>query len=350
MTAGDAPDPARVETEVTLEDAIEIATRAHRAGDFDVAEALYGRILAVASDNATVLHYCGVLHHQTKRPLDAIRLIRSAIAIEPDNPGMHNNLGNVFLELDRPDLALGAYQTTIVLDPGNVDARNNLGVTLRTLDLLDEAEIAYREAVDLDPGYRETWDNFGRLLASRGRIQEAIACHTRALELEPSNAGTRRFLVAAYAATNANDRALTLLREWIQEDPNNASARHLIAAISGENVPDRASDRYVEALFDSFAASFDHKLGCLEYRAPKLVANAVAQVHAPGDGIDILDAGCGTGLCGPDLRPFARDLVGVDLSAKMLEKSAQRGCYDRLDRAELSDFLLRSPATYELVI
>ena len=33
----------------------------------------------------------------------------------------------------------------------------------------------------------------------------------------------------------------------------------------------------------------------------------------------ILDAGCGTGLCGPLLRPLAARLVGVDLSEKMVE-------------------------------
>ena len=28
--------------------------------------------------------------------------------------------------------------------------------------------------------------------------------------------------------------------------------------------------------------------------------------------LDVLDAGCGTGLCGPLLAPYARRLVGVD--------------------------------------
>ncbi|WP_204319811.1 class I SAM-dependent DNA methyltransferase, partial [Klebsiella pneumoniae] len=85
----------------------------------------------------------------------------------------------------------------------------------------------------------------------------------------------------------------------------------LLAAISGENVPDRASDAYVANLFDAFAATFDHKLARLDYRAPELVAEAVAASQEAGTtGLAILDAGCGTGLCGPSLRPFADRLIG----------------------------------------
>jgi predicted TPR repeat methyltransferase len=36
-------------------------------------------------------------------------------------------------------------------------------------------------------------------------------------------------------------------------EPDNPVPRHLYAACSGEGVPERASDRYVEAEFDTFA-------------------------------------------------------------------------------------------------
>ena len=42
---------------------------------------------------------------------------------------------------------------------------------------------------------------------------------------------------------------------------------------------------------------------------------------APRGELEIVDAGCGTGLLAPHLRPYARRLVGVDLSPKMLEKA-----------------------------
>lgn len=344
-------DDGSSEEGLTLEEALEIAVRAQQARDYEVSEAIYRRILDVAPDHADALHLLGILHHETKRSGEAVRLIRRAIEIEPDEAGMHNNLGNVLFELDRPDLAAKAYEMAIVLDPSSTDARNNLGVTLRALRKPQEAEAVYRETIALDARHRDAWDNLGRLLAAGGRIDEAIACHAQALELEPRNAETRRHLIAAHAATNQTKRALAIVHQWLRDEPANPSALHLAAALSGEDVPDRASDRYVEALFDGFAASFDHKLARLEYQAPQLVAKAVAAAYPTADaGLLVLDAGCGTGLCGPLLRPFARELGGVDLSGRMLEKAERRGVYDWLERGELTEFLSTKAARYDLIV
>src|SRR2546422_4974314 len=43
-----------------------------------------------------------------------------------------------------------------------------------------------------------------------------------------------------------------------------------------------------------------------------------------------MDLGCGTGLCGEKFRSMAGKLLGVDLSARMIEKAKQRGVYDEL--------------------
>ena len=165
------------------------------------------------------------------------------------------------------------------------------------------------------------------------------------------NAETRRLLASTCAATGDFERALTILRAWLEDEPANASARHLVAAISGEDVPARASDRYVETMFDSFADSFDGKLARLDYRAPELVGGAVAMACGmPDRTLDILDAGCGTGLCGPYLRPLARRLVGVDLSGGMLARASHRGDYTELTQAELTGFLCDHPAAFDLIV
>ena len=104
----------------------------------------------------------------------------------------------------------------------------------------------------------------------------------------------------------------------------------MLAACSGHDVPPRASDAFVEKTFDSFAASFDSKLAKLQYRAPALVAEMLADSDLEASKtLDVLDAGCGTGLCGPLIAPYARRLVGVDLSARMLAQAQAR----RLRRA-----------------
>ena len=100
-----------------------------------------------------------------------------------------------------------------------------------------------------------------------------------------------------------------------QEEPRNPIALHMLAACTGRDVPRRASNGFVERTFDSFASSFEAKLQRLSYRAPALVAAMLEDSRLePLKCLDVLDAGCGTGLCGPLLASYARKLTGVDLS------------------------------------
>jgi predicted TPR repeat methyltransferase len=116
-------------------------------------------------------------------------------------------------------------------------------------------------------------------------------------------------------------------------------------------VPERASDAYVERTFDAFAATFDANLSALGYRAPTLVATLLRELlPPPARQFDIHDLGCGTGLCGPMVRDWARDLSGCDLSKGMLDKAERRHVYDSLHHAELVAYLRANPARFDALI
>jgi predicted TPR repeat methyltransferase len=147
------------------------------------------------------------------------------------------------------------------------------------------------------------------------------------------------------------EEALKVYEQLLAIDPENPVAIHMLAACTGENTPDRASDRYVRQVFDAMAPTFDEHLCELAYCAPALVAEALAQALGEPDGhLTVLDAGCGTGLCGPWLRPFASTLIGVDLSPGMLSRAGERGDYDRLVEAELTRYLEQSQGTFDVIV
>jgi predicted TPR repeat methyltransferase len=125
----------------------------------------------------------------------------------------------------------------------------------------------------------------------------------------------------------------------------------MLAACTGRNVPTRASNGFVERTFDSFASSFEAKLQRLSYRAPALVAamlegSALERLKS----LDVLDAGCGTGLCGPLVAPYARHLIGVDLSEAMLVHAKEKNVYHALVKAELTDYLRDNSQTFDLIV
>jgi predicted TPR repeat methyltransferase len=97
------------------------------------------------------------------------------------------------------------------------------------------------------------------------------------------------------------------------------------------NGTDQLRERY-----DVWAADYDSDLGDLGWSAPQAAAAACARFASPD--VEVLDAGCGTGLVGLSLAAmgFSR-IVGFDLSPGMLRRCAERGVYTELIEGSLLD-------------
>ncbi|MGK6310302.1 tetratricopeptide repeat protein [Variovorax sp. DT-64] len=328
------------------------ARELHEAGRFVEAEQGYDRVLATAPDHAEALHFKGLAAHQRGDHVRAITLIRAAIALDGQQFGWYSNLGNVLLLDEQADAAGEAYEQALRLAPERADVHNNLGVFQDERGRFKEAEATLRRALALAPDRAEIHANLGRVLLRLARNDEALACLNDALRLNPGLTLARPLLGLIYRRLGQLDAAAQVYRDWLERDPGDPTALHHLAGCSGEAVPERAADAYVERTFNAFANTFDSTLGRLNYRAPAQVAEAVAQhLGEPRGALDVLDAGCGTGLCGPLIAPYARRLAGVDLSQRMLDKARLRQVYDTLTKAELTAFLEDAePASCDLIV
>jgi predicted TPR repeat methyltransferase len=340
---------------ISIDDALRMAVDVHRQGKPRLAAQHYTAILEVAPDHPDALHYMGIAQHQLGNHEGALNLIGRALQAVPDYVDARNNLGNVQKEMGRHADAELSYRAVIEARPEFALAHNNLGVVLRAQERLDEAAACYRRAVALDPRFAQGWINLGHVLKKTGDYTESLTAYRNAVVISPDNPETYRSLARALVSQDRHEEALEVYRLWEKIDPANPVVRHHIAACEsalGQGAaPERASDSYVQNVFDRFAGTFDQVLARLEYRAPALCAELVASLCGQPEGrLDVLDAGCGTGLCGPLLRPYARRLEGMDLSAGMLAKAAERGDYDRLHEAELTAWLAAHPAAFDLVV
>jgi len=287
------------------------------------------------------------------RHAEADAAYRAALEADPTLAGTWNNHGNSLRVLGRVAEAADAYRAALAHGLDAALVHYNLASALRQLGERDEAEAAYRRALVRQPDHAEAWNNQANLLRDADRLEEAATGYRRAVALRPDwgdghdNLGSALYLLHERGAV---DEAARLARLWRRDHPGNPVARHIGGAIAGEGVEPRAPDAYVRQTFDLFADEFDSKLAELGYRAPELLAARVAAEGAPGGGLDVLDAGCGTGLCAGALRPLARHLTGVDLSGGMLEHARARGLYDALEEAELVAFLTGRPAAFDLIV
>lgn len=335
---------------LSLEEAIALAVLLQKHGQLDDAAVMYREVLEAAPGHPDALHYAGVLAHQQGRPHEAVALIEQSLAVLPDRADCYNNLGIVLQSAGRLDEALAAYERAMALDPAHADAHGNRGVLLKALGRTAQAEAAYRTAIRLNPVHADAYVNLGILLGGQGRAEDAAACYCKAITLRPRHRESRRLLALAHCALGETDEAVRIFEEWLSEDPDDPVACHMLAACTGRDVPGRASDAFVTTTFDGFAASFEAKLAALSYRAPALVAALIEDALEPSKALDVLDAGCGTGLCGPLVAPYARHLTGVDLSAGMLAHAADKRVYDELAQGELTEYLRRHADAFDLIV
>lgn len=346
--ADGAPDDVEL-MEVTLDQGLEMAMKAHRARRFDTARTIYDAILQAAPDHPVALHFSGLLHQHEDHYEQALEQMARSVELAPMVPEFWNNYASSLFTQSRNEDALAAYDRALELDPDNAEILSNRGVLFRRTGLEAEAEASYRRALELNPKHAETHHNLGNLLMDRGREDEAITHLLRSFVLQPGNARNRQLMGYCHARLGDMDAAREVFVQWSQEEPDNPVPQHHLVALSGV-APERASDAYVTRTFDSFAKSFDEKLKMLKYRVPELIAADVAGLAAPAAGLDIIDAGCGTGLAAAGLRPFARTLTGVDLSAGMLAEAEKLGLYDGLEAGELTAWLQARPASADLIV
>jgi predicted TPR repeat methyltransferase len=303
------------DVELTLEQAMERALAFQRENQLDAADELYEQIIQHQPGHADAWHFRGLVALERGQKDEALRLIGQAVELAPEYADAINNLGNVLFLMKRPEEALAVW----------------------------------RRALEVRPDMAEAHFNLGRYHAAGERIQEALAAFRKVLGLNPKRFEAYRQMAALLYAGDRIAEAAEVYREWLLVEPDNDYARHMLASCTQVDVPGRASDSTVRRIFNGFAPDFDEQLQRLQYQAPALVLEGIKRVvGAPEGKLEVLDAGCGTGLCGPGLRPYARRLMGVDLSSEMVKRAAGRG-YDELVVAELTTFLAGQSAAFDLI-
>lgn len=189
---------------------------------------------------------------------------------------------------------------------------------------------------------------------SRQELDKELIDARRKVAANPNSAVAHLCLADALRHCGDVAGAIAIYRRFaeVQSPEIAVSARYFLAALGASEQPATAPELYVSTLFNEFADSFEHNLvQVLKYQGPFALHRAVRAVL--GDStqeLDIMDAGCGTGLCGQMFQPMARRLDGVDISEKMLVHAREKRIYDSLFRGELCGVIRTLPGAYDLVV
>jgi predicted TPR repeat methyltransferase len=215
-------------------------------------------------------------------------------------------------------------------------------------DLTQEIQ-HWRDRLLLDPRDVGAMLRLADLAQTSGDLTGAIEYAQRALRVDPEQREALFRLGDLWAQLGDSVRAAERWEKLLALDPDDRyGARAALDALPAAGTP---TESYIRILFDQYAPKFDHAIAALGYRAPALVADLAGRVlGAPRGELDLLDLGCGTGLSGAALRPWARRMDGVDLSPAMIDAARARGLYDHLAVDEAKRFLDGSAERWDVIV
>lgn len=236
------------------QDALGICLRL--AGRLEEAAAVHGEAMALAPDDAVILHNAALVSSEQGRTDEALEILGRALGHAPDDAEILNSYGNnlriagrleeaqttlervialaprsylahynlamVLTGRGRRAEAVGNFERALGLRPGVAVLHNSLANVLVDMLRLDEAIHHYETAVRIDPRFAGAWANLGYAYFRCRRLAEAEFAYDRAIEADPRFAPALYGLSIVHRQRLEFERAVTLLRhaaEWAPDDP-----------------------------------------------------------------------------------------------------------------------------------
>ncbi len=310
-------------------------------GKFDQAQQHLHHALRLKPLHAETYNNLGRIFYKQQQFEPAITQFEKALRLDPNCWEAHYNLANTYAQQNQMHQAIPHYEESIRFCPSNQNAYLNLGLACVETEEYLKAEKYLRESFTFDPNNSETARQLGHVFLALGKSENALKAFNQAIKLDPNLTDAHHNLAILHLRDQSYDSALAHFQKAVTLDPNNATAKHMIAALEGNCDNIETPLDHITTLFDQYADYYNqHLKGKLNYNVPGLMRVAVGQcLSASPKAGRVLDLGCGTGLCGVVFRDLALELVGVDISSKMLAQAKTLDTYEQLVEMDIKNYL-----------
>ncbi len=227
---------------------------------------------------------------------------------------------------------------------------NNIGNAYNKIGYYREAQKYLIKALSLEKN-PYTLNNLSLSLKAQGKKNDALNHLLNALQIETKSAEINFNLAEIYLSMNDINKSQKFLNETIKLDPNHEGAK-LKSEILNGNFKGKFPLKYLKHHFDNYSETFEkHLLSTLNYKVPLAFSKIMKSKYEKKYSLkNILDLGCGTGLCGIQIKNNFNKLVGVDISKQMLNKANQKSIYTQLICTDIINFLKYTKQKYEIII
>jgi len=251
------------------------------------------------------------------------------------------------------------YLMFLEVDTKNIKAINNLGRLYDETGRHEKAIKKYIEAIEIDGSIATIYLNLGKVYIKTRNIPEAKKAFLCSIKLDPQHPESYFNLGKLYGEINDTDKAKEYLTKALDMDiPGHMekagefilAVKYFLSNIDDPDTFNEDKKAFVADLFDGYADKFDeHLVEGLQYKTPQII-NDLLTSHVTKIDNATLDLGCGTGLCCKYLKERSAHITGVDLSAKMIDKARELGCYDELIVGEITEVVNNANEMLDLIV
>ncbi len=308
----------------------------------------------------------------------AMAYLQETLALRANYGPAHTQLAQLYFQEGRYEKAARHYQERLSSEPQHAISLLGLGATFIKQGKLESGIEQLKESIQVDPQLVEAYQNLATVYLDMGQYQFSLKYtlliyqkqptvenrfqlglvymmmerHREAIEnfqailLEDSqHFNAHMNLGTVYLKLRKYPKAIKHYKQALRLRPTDQQIAYLLQALeqkSEKTCPERAPLIYVKNLFDQYAPYFDQHLNqYLHYDVPQQLEKLVEQDVMPkitSDHISILDLGCGTGLCGERLVKFSNNLMGIDISERMIDIAKKKKIYHQLVSDDILSF------------
>lgn len=314
------------------------------------------RLLEIDPDNYNAITLLGNIYKEKKQYEKSIKFYQKALESEKSYYPANINLAKLYYQKKNYSKAYIYAKKAAEKAPEEVEVIKTFAEISIEIFKPDEAVLHLEKIAKKTKSDCWIYNLLSQLYMQQKKYETAIKAGLKAIEISKGeNSQHINFGYILYDLTLAEQTKIArkYASIWLKKYPKNSIVSHIADSILQNKKNTRNNTTYVREIFDAFADDFENILQHLNYNVPKIMEEELSSFFkvAKQKKMRILDAGCGTGLCGKYLKKYSKlkGLDGVDISEKMLSVAKRKNIYSRLYNQDLVSFLQQHKNQYNLI-
>jgi protein O-GlcNAc transferase len=172
-----------------------------------------------------------------------------ALVVKSNYADAYYNMGIKLQEQSKLKEAIGAYNKALALKPDYADAHYNMGIALQDQSKPEEAIEAYSKVLSLKPDHAVAYYNMGIVLKDQNNLEEAVKAYNKALAIKPDYASAHNNMGIALQEQSKLEEAIEAYNKALEIKPDYANAYNNMGIVLQEqNKLEEAIKAYKKAL------------------------------------------------------------------------------------------------------